>query len=392
MSVRAAGAGRARRDRGARRGRRANASRTTTFARRRRTPRSRRTRSRCTTHDAVQGDRGNVAATRRTRRSGSAATRTIATAATKGGGEHRGYSALAAAVALRDASARVVPRRNQRGHRAARSTAAERAAKLIAAFEDAPARPLSQITMSVDAGNGTTDRVQLAMRGSSLNATIDAAGRARRADDDVARRRAGARAVEGRHRASSRCAFARRPARRRRRPRVAVAQLVGYERRNSRFERGNAWQHSRTASGRRTTAGNNSAISAEGRSSDHGQRRLRLPPTTNDRRHHVGASAQVAAPGGRAGQGSVSQAAHRAAAESGSDESDAGRSDGVGARAVLEPRAAAGDQHDAHRPAVGARRRCSARCRRRGDQHDRPHRGRGRQSGAGRRHERLRRR
>ena len=54
-------------------------------------------------------------------------------------------------------------------------TSAERAAKLIAAFEDAPARPLSQITMSVDAGNGTTDRVQLAMRGSSLNATIDAA-------------------------------------------------------------------------------------------------------------------------------------------------------------------------------------------------------------------------
>jgi D-alanyl-D-alanine dipeptidase len=55
------------------------------------------------------------------------------------------------------------------------TSAAARAAHVIATMEDAPAKPLSQIVMSVDAGNGTTDRIQLAMRGSSLSATIDAA-------------------------------------------------------------------------------------------------------------------------------------------------------------------------------------------------------------------------
>jgi hypothetical protein len=54
------------------------------------------------------------------------------------------------------------------------TTAAQRVAHVIAAREDAPARPLSQIVMSVDAGNGTTDRIQLNLRGASLNATIDA--------------------------------------------------------------------------------------------------------------------------------------------------------------------------------------------------------------------------
>ena len=53
-------------------------------------------------------------------------------------------------------------------------SAAHRAAEIIATREDAPARPLSQIVMAVDAGNGTTDRIQLDLRGSSLNATIDA--------------------------------------------------------------------------------------------------------------------------------------------------------------------------------------------------------------------------
>ena len=84
-----------------------------------------------------------------------------------------GYGALAAAVALRDA-----PATHTAVHDVAASASmspAERAARLIAAFEDAPARPLSQITMSVDTGNGTTDRIQVAMRGSSVNATIDAA-------------------------------------------------------------------------------------------------------------------------------------------------------------------------------------------------------------------------
>jgi len=84
-----------------------------------------------------------------------------------------GYGALAAAVALRDA-----PATHTAAHEVTASGAtstAERAARLIAAFEDAPARPLSQITMSVDAGNGATDRIQVAMRGSSVSATIDAA-------------------------------------------------------------------------------------------------------------------------------------------------------------------------------------------------------------------------
>jgi hypothetical protein len=55
------------------------------------------------------------------------------------------------------------------------STATQRAAHVLAAREDAPARPLSQIVMNVDAGNGTTDRIQVDLRGSSLSATIDAA-------------------------------------------------------------------------------------------------------------------------------------------------------------------------------------------------------------------------
>jgi hypothetical protein len=45
---------------------------------------------------------------------------------------------------------------------------------MMSAIDNAPARHLSQITMSVDAGNGATDRVQVSMRGSSLSSTIDA--------------------------------------------------------------------------------------------------------------------------------------------------------------------------------------------------------------------------
>jgi hypothetical protein len=56
----------------------------------------------------------------------------------------------------------------------AATTSVHRAAQIIAAREDAPARPLSQIVMAVDAGNGTTDRIQLDLRGTSLNAQIDA--------------------------------------------------------------------------------------------------------------------------------------------------------------------------------------------------------------------------
>jgi uncharacterized protein YcbK (DUF882 family) len=54
------------------------------------------------------------------------------------------------------------------------STASQRAERIMAA-QDAPARPLSQIVMSVDTGNGTTDRIQVALRGSTVSATIDAA-------------------------------------------------------------------------------------------------------------------------------------------------------------------------------------------------------------------------
>lgn len=54
-------------------------------------------------------------------------------------------------------------------------TGAERAASVIAAIQDAPPRPLSQLTMSVDAGNGATDRIQVALRGDSLATQIDAA-------------------------------------------------------------------------------------------------------------------------------------------------------------------------------------------------------------------------
>lgn len=53
------------------------------------------------------------------------------------------------------------------------TTTADRTAHVIAAIQDAPARPLSQITMNVDTGNGATDRVQLSLRGSTLDATID---------------------------------------------------------------------------------------------------------------------------------------------------------------------------------------------------------------------------
>jgi hypothetical protein len=54
------------------------------------------------------------------------------------------------------------------------STASQRAERIMAA-QDAPARPLSQIVMSVDNGNGTSDRIQVALRGSTVNATIDVA-------------------------------------------------------------------------------------------------------------------------------------------------------------------------------------------------------------------------
>jgi uncharacterized protein YcbK (DUF882 family) len=155
------------------------------------------------------------------------------------GGEHHGYSALAAAVALRDAATDTSA--TQSVTTASTMTPAERAAKLIAAFEDAPPRPLSQITMSVDAGNGTADRVQLAMRGSSLNATIDAADpraaqtMTARSDELVrALSRDGIELDALRVRAAAGTATTQ----------AAVApQSSPDTNTHSRFERGNAWQH-----------------------------------------------------------------------------------------------------------------------------------------------------
>ncbi|HEX3865691.1 MAG TPA: hypothetical protein VHV78_03025 [Gemmatimonadaceae bacterium] len=97
-----------------------------------------------------------------------------------GSGDARGYSAMAAAVAMRaQAAAALGDGSGSFGAAAVTAgvgtTSAERAAKILDAMENAPARPLSQITMSVDAGDGATDRIQLSLRGASLNATIDAA-------------------------------------------------------------------------------------------------------------------------------------------------------------------------------------------------------------------------
>jgi uncharacterized protein YcbK (DUF882 family) len=87
-----------------------------------------------------------------------------------GSGDGRGYGALDAAYSMREQTAA-----SSALHGATPVTGvstAERAARIMA-MDDAPARPLSQITMNVDAGNGTTDRVQVGLRGSTLNATID---------------------------------------------------------------------------------------------------------------------------------------------------------------------------------------------------------------------------
>ena len=57
---------------------------------------------------------------------------------------------------------------------AASTASAERADRIMSAIENAAPRALSQISMAVDAGNGSTDRIHVALRGSSLNTVIDA--------------------------------------------------------------------------------------------------------------------------------------------------------------------------------------------------------------------------
>jgi uncharacterized protein YcbK (DUF882 family) len=154
-------------------------------------------------------------------------------------GEHHGYSALAAAVALREAASGTSA--TQSVSTASAMTPAERAAKLIAAFEDAPPRPLSQITMSVDAGNGTADRVQLALRGSSLNATIDAAD-PRAAQTMTARSDELVRALS-RDGIELEALRVRAVAGTTTTQAAAAPQSSPNTNTNSRFERGNAWQH-----------------------------------------------------------------------------------------------------------------------------------------------------
>jgi uncharacterized protein YcbK (DUF882 family) len=52
------------------------------------------------------------------------------------------------------------------------SDAAARAEKLMSVMDATPARQLSSLTMSLDNANGTSDKIQLTMRGSSLDTTI----------------------------------------------------------------------------------------------------------------------------------------------------------------------------------------------------------------------------
>jgi uncharacterized protein YcbK (DUF882 family) len=56
---------------------------------------------------------------------------------------------------------------------AAPSDALARAERIMSVMDSAPVRPLSHITMNVDGGNGTTDRVHVSLRGSALDTTID---------------------------------------------------------------------------------------------------------------------------------------------------------------------------------------------------------------------------
>ena len=157
-----------------------------------------------------------------------------------GKSEHRGgyNSALAAAVALRDASPSQAPAHLiTAGHAV---SGADRVAQIIAAYQDAPARPLSQITMNVDSGNGVTDKVQIALRGSSLNAAIDA-GDTRgaevmrtRADELVKALTKDGIDVESLHVRAAAPAVT---------STVHPSQTANDTTNHSRFERQNAWQH-----------------------------------------------------------------------------------------------------------------------------------------------------
>jgi hypothetical protein len=91
------------------------------------------------------------------------------------GNPRGGYGpvAVAGAFSVREAAATPAPSINAAA--VASTASAERVARVLAAVEDAAPRALSQISLSVDAGSGATDRIQVALRGSALSATIDAA-------------------------------------------------------------------------------------------------------------------------------------------------------------------------------------------------------------------------
>jgi uncharacterized protein YcbK (DUF882 family) len=92
-------------------------------------------------------------------------------------GSSHGYAAFAHGLSAREhASAFSVPMVAA----AAGSDAAARTEQLMQLMDATPARQLSSLTMSIDNGNGTSDHIQLSMRGASLDTTIATA------DDRVA--------------------------------------------------------------------------------------------------------------------------------------------------------------------------------------------------------------
>lgn len=162
-----------------------------------------------------------------------------------------GYAALGATFSSR---AHAGPVADAPSIAAPVSTAAERVERVMNAIDSSPARHLSQITMSVDAANGATDRVQVTMRGSSLSSTIDAAdphaaqAMSARSDELVrALNRDGIEVESLRVRAAAE------------RPTTTVAAATAAQTANtsadaqshSRFDRGDAWQQQQDQQERR---------------------------------------------------------------------------------------------------------------------------------------------
>ncbi|MEO6877230.1 MAG: hypothetical protein ABI205_02035, partial [Gemmatimonadaceae bacterium] len=149
-------------------------------------------------------------------------------------GHHAGYGSMGSTFTLRNLDATAAPAPVMG------STAAERTERIMAATDNAPARPLSQITMNVDAGNGATDRIQVGLRGNSLSTTIDvsdaraAQTMSARSDELVRALNRDGMEVESmrvRAAASTNAAVAAQPT-----PDSSSASN------NSRFDRGNLWQ------------------------------------------------------------------------------------------------------------------------------------------------------